>query len=140
MFCGNAGGRFVPPMVLYRAKNVETEWMTAGRVGAMYDATPSGWFEEVFLLATNDLVGPHVIIGDNLASHFEPAVFWRNASSSRHSCQTRHTCCSHYTYWCSGPQSFTGARYCISGRPKLDRVPLSRRRTFLASSTDCATG
>ena len=83
MFCGNTSGRFVPPMVVYRAKNVYTEWTTGGPTGAVYDATPSGWFdsrtfkwwfEEVFLPATHDLVGPRVIIGDNRASHFEPAV------------------------------------------------------------------
>ncbi len=83
MFCGSANGTFVPPMVVYRAKNVYLEWTRGGPAGAVYDATPSGWFdsrtfarwfEEVFLPATNDLVGPRVIIGDNLASHFEPAV------------------------------------------------------------------
>ena len=83
---------------MYTVVLLFSEWMTAGPVGAVYDATPSGWFnsrtfagwfEEVFLPAT---MGPHVIIGDNLASHFEPAVFWRYArsmaSTSCHSCQT----------------------------------------------------
>ena len=31
-FCGNASGRFVPPMVVYRAKNVYTELTTGGPV------------------------------------------------------------------------------------------------------------
>ena len=85
MFCGSATGQFLPPMVVYRAKHVYTEWTTGGPAGAVYESTPSGWFDsrtftrwfqDVFLPGTEALAasGPRLIIGDNLASHFEPAV------------------------------------------------------------------
>ena len=85
MFCWSATGQFLPPMVVYRAKHVYTEWTTGGPAGAVYESTPIGWFDsrtftrwfqDVFLPGTEALAanGPRLIIGDNLASHFEPAV------------------------------------------------------------------
>ena len=85
MFCGSATGQFLPPMVVYQAKHVCTEWTTGGPAGAVYESTPSGWFDsrtftrwfqDVFLPGTEAMAanGPRLLIGDNLASHFEPAM------------------------------------------------------------------
>ena len=37
MFSRNAVGEYLPPMVVYKAKNVYK--------GTIYDSTPSGWFD-----------------------------------------------------------------------------------------------
>ena len=83
MFCGSASGTFLPPMVVYKAKHVYEEWMRGGTPRAIYDCSPSGWFDartftrwftDVFLPNTSHLVGRRMILGDNLASHFEPRV------------------------------------------------------------------
>jgi len=36
MFCGDAAGHFLPPMVVYKAKNVYQNWMTGGPQGKEY--------------------------------------------------------------------------------------------------------
>ena len=84
MFCGSASGTFLPPMVIYKTKHVKEEWMRGGTPGgAIYDCSPSGrldsrtftrWFKDVFLPNTSHLVGRRMILGDNVASHFEPGV------------------------------------------------------------------
>ena len=83
MFSGNAVGEYLPPMVVYKAKNVYEGWMIGGPKGTIYDSTPSGWFDmktfekwffEIFLKSTNKLGGPKVIIGDNLGCHFSVKV------------------------------------------------------------------
>lgn len=83
MFAGNAVGEYLPPMVVYKAKNVYLNWEMGGPVGAVYDNTKSGWFDmrtfevwfkELFLPCVAGKPGPKVIIGDNLGSHFSPDV------------------------------------------------------------------
>ena len=83
MFCGSAAGVYLPPMVVYKAKHMYTGWACDGILGAVYDATESGWFNmrtfekwfcDVFLVHVKDLAGPKALIGDNLSSHFSPAV------------------------------------------------------------------
>ena len=83
MFCGSAVGVYLPPMVVYKAKHMYSGWSCDGITGAVYGATESGWFDmasfekwffEVFLVHVKDLAGPKVLIGDNLSSHFSPAV------------------------------------------------------------------
>ena len=83
MFCGNASGEFLPPMVVYKSKNCYSEWTKGGPRGAIYDSTTSGWFDsrcfvrwfnEVFLVHVKDKQGTKVLLGDNLASHFTPEV------------------------------------------------------------------
>ena len=83
MFCGSAAGVYLPPMVVYKAKYMYTAWACDGIAGAVYDATESGWFNmrtfekwffEVFLVHVKDEPGPKALIGDNLSSHFSPAV------------------------------------------------------------------
>jgi len=83
MFCGSAKGVYLPPTVVYKAKHVYHDWTSDGFNGAVYGATESGWFgmrtfeqwfDEIFLPHVKDIVGPKVLIGDNLSSHFSPAV------------------------------------------------------------------
>ena len=83
MFCGGAAGNVLPPMIVYRPRHCYEGWTQCGPVGAVYDATPSGWFDartferwfcELFLKKVSSLFGEKVIIGDNLASHFSPSV------------------------------------------------------------------
>ena len=45
MFCGNASGQYLPPMVIYKSKNVYNDWSTGGPDGAVYECTKSGWFD-----------------------------------------------------------------------------------------------
>ena len=83
MFCGSAAGVYLPPMVIYKAKNRYTGWEEGGIPGAKYDATDSGWFDlrtferwyfEIFLPHAQNLPGIKFVIGDNLQSHFSPEV------------------------------------------------------------------
>ena len=83
MFCGNAIGEFLPPMVVYKAQNLYMGWKAGGPQGTVYDATPSGWFDsrtfenwftKVFLANTQNTLGTKVMNGNNLASHFSAKV------------------------------------------------------------------
>ena len=83
MFSGNAVGEYLPPMVVYKAKNVYEGWMVGGPKGTIYDSTPSGWFDmkpfkkqfcEIFLKSSEKLRSPKVITGDNLGCHFSPNI------------------------------------------------------------------
>ena len=67
MFCGNAIGEFLPPMVVYRAKHVYDDWKRGGPEGSMYESSKSGWFDsrifemwfmDMFLPAVEDSSGP----------------------------------------------------------------------------------
>ena len=84
MFCGNAAGDFIPPVVVYKAKNCY-ENSTAGDFNnCVYDCTLNGWFVsrifetwffEQFLRSIRHHNGKDVIlIGDNLGSHFSAKV------------------------------------------------------------------
>ena len=94
------------PMVVYKAQHCYHGWMSDGIKGAVYDSTSSGWFDmktfekwfrEVFLKHVEGVDGPKVLIGDNLSSHFSPAVialckehnirFLTLVPSSTHLCQ-----------------------------------------------------
>ena len=84
MFCGNAAGEFVPPMVVYKAENCYEGWTRGGPHNAMYHATKSGWFDTVAfeMWVINQFIPyisrhngePVVLIGDNLGAHFSGAV------------------------------------------------------------------
>ena len=88
MFCGNASGQFLPPMVVYKAQNLYTEWTLGGPTNAVYDVSKSGWFDsrtfemwflKVFLANVNvssrtPSTNPIFLIGDNLPSHFSVSV------------------------------------------------------------------
>lgn len=87
MFCGNAAGLYLPPMVVYkcRTENVYEGWRTGGPAGALYESTQSGWFNMrcfgewffgVFLPHVQSVESDHAfaLIGDNLPSHFSADV------------------------------------------------------------------
>ena len=75
MFCGSAAGAYLPPMAVYKAQNIYTNWRIGGPEGTVYDATKSGWFDSrtfeiwfmnVFLPNISKLSGPKLLIGDNV--------------------------------------------------------------------------
>ena len=79
MYSGFADGELLPPMVVYKSKNVYTNWTNGGPDGTIYDCTSSGWFDfhtfenwffKIYLPRAKEKVGPKILIGDNLSSHF----------------------------------------------------------------------
>ena len=45
MWCGNAAGRMLPPMVVDRTKNLYSGWATGGIAVSIYSAIESGLFD-----------------------------------------------------------------------------------------------
>ena len=45
MFCGNATGEHLPPMIVYKAKHMYEGWRSDAIPGAVYESTESGWFD-----------------------------------------------------------------------------------------------
>ena len=45
MYCGNAVGQFLPPMVVHKSQNCYNESTIGGPKGTLYDNTLSGWFD-----------------------------------------------------------------------------------------------
>lgn len=83
MFCCTAAGHLLPPFIVYKANKAHDAWTENGPPGAKYSATDSGWFEmdtfeewfmKIALVYMKTLVGPKLLIGDNLASHLSPQV------------------------------------------------------------------
>jgi hypothetical protein len=87
MFCCNAAGKMLPPMVVYKSANgvVYSSWGEGGPDGTTYAASKSGWFDmpkfnqwfkQVFIKHIRHLPKEDikVIIGDNLAAHLSPYV------------------------------------------------------------------
>lgn len=86
MVCGNAKGDLLPPMVVYKSGNLYENWTEGGPPGTKYASSPSGWFDmNLFEMWFFKILLPHImetrkpgattiVVGDNLASHFSPAV------------------------------------------------------------------
>ena len=85
MFCGNAAGNYLAPMVVYKviSENLYSSWKLGGPPDTVYASTKSGWFDtstfetwffQIFLPHAKKLHGPKVLIGDNLGSHFSADV------------------------------------------------------------------
>ena len=83
MFCGNATGEMLPPYVVYKVESLWTTWMENGPPQARYNRSKSGWFDStcfedwflsLLLPRIKKTSGRHVVIGDNLSSHLNPAV------------------------------------------------------------------
>jgi len=83
MYCIRGDGKYLPPMVVYKAQNLYSDWTSAGPTGAIYDVTASGWFDarcfsrwfnEILLPDAKQQNGTTVVIGDNLSSHFTLSV------------------------------------------------------------------
>ena len=45
MWCGSAAGDMLPPMVIYKAKNLYSGWTNGGVLDLVYSTTESGWFD-----------------------------------------------------------------------------------------------
>jgi len=83
MYCGNAAGYLIPPYVGYKAESMWTTWTENGPSGARYNRSKRGWFDSVcfedwfqamLLPELKKFPEKHVLIGDNLSSHINPAV------------------------------------------------------------------
>ncbi|KAJ8930279.1 hypothetical protein NQ314_016932 [Rhamnusium bicolor] len=78
MFAATGDGKMLPCYVVYKAKNIYSTWVEGGTKYTRYNATLSGWFDNVtftdWLKAVvipylQRLDGDKVLIGDNLSSH-----------------------------------------------------------------------
>ena len=83
MWCGSASGECLPLMVVYKAENLYKSWVKGGLKGCIYNVTKSGWFDsacfqqwfvEIFMKTVAEKPGKYVLLGDNLASHFNLEV------------------------------------------------------------------
>lgn len=83
MFCGNAAGEVVPPLIISKSEHRFSAWAENGPVGASYCATKYGWidvitFENWFLSHLLPILrkrkGRKVLIGDSLSSHISLKV------------------------------------------------------------------
>lgn len=85
MFCGNATGNYIAPMVVYKvlSENIYSSWKEGGPPDTVYASTKSGWFDtstfetwffQIFLPHVIKLQGPKALIGDNLGCHFSVEV------------------------------------------------------------------
>ena len=66
MLCGNATGQYLPPMSVYKFKNLYYEWTRNGPENAIYGNSSSGWFDgnlfemwffDIFLDHVKDMPG-----------------------------------------------------------------------------------
>jgi hypothetical protein len=66
--CINAAGEYLPPYILFEAKNLYNTWCVGGPKGACYNTSPSGWMEAAQFLAwfSNVFVPRIVEIGGKL--------------------------------------------------------------------------
>lgn len=95
MVCGSASGVLLPPYIVFRSGSLWESWTNGGPRGApccsnaccnkgsRYNCTSHGWMElntfkdwffTSFLPHAKRLQGKKVLIGDNLASHFNIGV------------------------------------------------------------------
>ncbi|CAB3248639.1 unnamed protein product [Arctia plantaginis] len=83
MFCGNAEGEAIPPLIISKSEHRCSTWAENGPVGASYSSTKYGWidvitFENWFLSHLLPILrkrkGRKVVIGDSLSSHISLKV------------------------------------------------------------------
>ncbi|XP_050316184.1 uncharacterized protein LOC126750579 [Anthonomus grandis grandis] len=83
MFAISGSGALLPPYIVYKAKHLYPGWSKVGYPGSRYSRTTSGWFDSaifkdwvlnILIPHTKHLVGPKVLIGDNLSSHLTLSV------------------------------------------------------------------
>jgi hypothetical protein len=83
MFGATADGKMLPPYIVYKSKHMWTQWVTGGPPHARYNHSASGWFDanlfedwfiHIVIPWANNLSGPKLIVGDNLASHLNPEI------------------------------------------------------------------
>ena len=85
MYAASTTGKKLKPYVVDKAKRLQAAWIMGGSPDALYDSTPSGWFdgkifedwfEKVALPYFNKCTDPgnKVIIGDNMPPHINANV------------------------------------------------------------------
>ena len=82
MFCDNAAGQFLPPMVVYKSENLYENWVKVAQkmqfmMSHLVVGSIIGLLKSVFFLMFGPSVtdrGRVALIGDNLGSHFSKAV------------------------------------------------------------------
>ena len=96
MVTASADGTILPLYVVFKSKNLYTQWSEDGpepgepfcncrgcSSGARYNNTPSGWFDtdvfteyfkKIIIPHTKNLEGKKVVICDNLSAHINPEV------------------------------------------------------------------
>jgi hypothetical protein len=78
--CGSAAGKYLPPFILYKGKNLLSKYTVGGPDGAVYGISSSGWmerpnfaswFEKVFVAGVADQLknGNVILIFDGHLSH-----------------------------------------------------------------------
>ena len=90
MFCANVVGPFLPPMVVYKAKNLYPAWINGAPPGTKFGVTKSGWFEgQTFARWFFEVLLPQLkgdglftVIGDILGSHFNQRVIQKHKEKS----------------------------------------------------------
>ena len=83
LFCCNAFGDFLPPLIVYKAQYACNSWSEYGPNGAKYKVSKSGWMEEpnfydwltnIFIKETEHLKGNKVLILDGHTYHISLRV------------------------------------------------------------------
>ncbi|KAJ8933555.1 hypothetical protein NQ314_013929 [Rhamnusium bicolor] len=83
MFAATGDGKMLPCYVVYKPKNIYSTWVEGGSKYTRYNATLSGWFDNVIftywlkavaITHLQRLDGDKVLIGDNLSSHLSEEV------------------------------------------------------------------
>lgn len=83
MFAATGNGEIMPPYVVYKAESLWQQWVEGGPENARFNRTKSGWFDAVtfndwfntiIVPWARKMVGPKVVIGDNLSSHINVEV------------------------------------------------------------------
>ena len=82
MFCGNAAGQFLPPIVVYKSENLYEKWeKVAQKLQFMMSHLVVGSIIELLISVFFLMFGPSLtdrgrvaLIGENLGSHFSKAV------------------------------------------------------------------
>lgn len=78
VFCGNALGEFIPPYIIFKGKQVWSDWLYEAPPGTKMNVSPSGWidhgvfddwFKNHFLQYANKNEGKKILLCDNLSAH-----------------------------------------------------------------------
>ena len=78
LFCASASGVYMPPFVVYKAKNLHVDWAKGGPKDACYSTSDSGymhdinfeqWFIQVFLKFVENYEKPVLLVYDGHGSH-----------------------------------------------------------------------
>ena len=78
LVCGSASGVYLPPLVVYKSKNLYQNWMNDGPRGCVYTCNESGymmdinfetWFTKCFVKEVSSLVKPVILTFDGHGSH-----------------------------------------------------------------------